>query len=142
MCLTSNTSDSPFRQTETSDTHATSVQMAQAKARFGQLWQICGSELPRSAQINLYAAAVIAMLIHGHQACMASTDKVLKSLKHFNANCIAKITGDPHDTCYRNQAEYFEFLTCIEGILRARRLDWVGKTLRAPTSTRLVTVTP
>ena len=51
------------------------------------------------------------MLIHGHQAWRL-TDKVLKSLKHFNANCIAKITGDPHETCYRNQAEYFD----IEGI--------------------------
>ena len=111
--------DGDFRQ-------AISVRMAQAKARFGQLWQIWGSELPRSAQINLYAAAVIAMLIHGHQA-WPLTDKVLKSLKHFNANCIlAKITGDPHDTYYRNQAEYFD----IEGILRARRLDWVGRTLR------------
>ena len=105
--------------------HAISVRMAQAKARFGQLWKIWGSELPRSAQINLYAAAVIAMLIHGHQA-WPLTDKVLKSLKHFNANCIAKITGDPHDTCYRNQADFFD----IEGILRARRLKWVGKTLR------------
>jgi hypothetical protein len=114
--------DGDFRQ-------AISVRMAQAKARFGQLWQIWGSELPRSAQINLYAAAVIAMLIHGHQA-WPLTDKVLKSLKHFNANCIAKITGDPHDTCYRNQAEYFD----IEGILRARRLDWVGKTLRTTIS--------
>ena len=65
------------------------------------------------------------MLIHGHQA-WPLTNKVLKSLKHFNANCIAKITGDPHDTCYRDQAKYFD----IEGILRARRLDWVGKTLR------------
>ena len=104
---------------------AISVRLAQAKARFGQLWQIWGSILPRSAQLNLYAAAVIAMLIHGHQA-WPLTSKVLKSLKHFNANCIAKITGDPHDTCYRDQAKYFD----IEGILRARRLDWVGKTLR------------
>jgi len=56
---------------------------------------------------------------------LAKADLAL-SLKHFNANCTAKITGNPHDTCYRNQAEYFD----IEGILRARRLDWVGKTLR------------
>ena len=71
--------DGDFRQ-------AISVRLAQAKAKFGQLWQIWGSMLPRSAQLNLYAAAVIAMLIHGHQA-WPLTSKVLKSLKHFNANC-------------------------------------------------------
>ena len=60
--------DGDFRQ-------AISVRMAQAKARFGQLWQIWGSELPRSAQINLYAAAVIAMLLNTRTpslACLAS----------------------------------------------------------------------
>ena len=81
--------------------------MAQEKARFGQLWQIWGLELPRSAQINLNATAVIAILMHGHQV-WPLTDKVLKSLKHSNAKCIAKITGDPHDACYKNQAKYFD----------------------------------
>ena len=31
-----------------------------------------------------------------------------------------------HCAYYKNQADFFD----IEGILRARRLDWVGKTLR------------
>ena len=48
------------------------------------------------------------------------------SLKRVTTRSKLQITGDPHGTCYRNQAEYFD----IEGVLRARRLDWVGETLR------------
>ena len=47
--------------------------------RKGLIW---GSDIPRSAHVNLYVAAVVSVLIHGHQGWLLS-EKVLVSLKHF-----------------------------------------------------------
>ena len=68
---------------------------------------------------------VVSVLIHGHQS-WPLTEKVLVSLKHFNAKCLARIFDIGVDGAYRNQQELYD----ISAILRARRLKWVGDTLR------------
>ena len=102
------------------------MRLAQAKARFGTLWKLWNSELPQSAQLNLYAAAAIAILTHGHQA-WPLTGKVCTALMHFNARNLAKITGKDHRDSYKSQHEYYDLI----GILRSRRLSWIATNLRS-----------
>ena len=110
--------DGDFRQ-------AVAIRLEKAKARFGMLWKIWGSDLPRSAQINLYSAAVVSILTHGYEA-WPMTEKLMTSIKHFNARCLSKITKLDCAESYRTQDQYFDIIQ----IIRARRFKWAGKILR------------
>ena len=63
--------------------HAVAIRLEKAKAPFGMLWMIWGSDLPRSAQINLYSAAVDSILTHGYEA-WPMTEKLMTSIKQID----------------------------------------------------------
>ena len=80
--------------------HAMKVRMAQAKERFGSMWQIWEApDLPTEAKLRLYSAGVVAVLTHGYETWSLDA-KALSSLKGWNARFLCRITGrDVADKC-------------------------------------------
>ena len=97
---------------------AMKVRVAQAKERFGSMWQIGEApELPTEAKLRLYSAGVVAVLTHGYETWSLDAE-ALSSLKGWNARFLCRITGrDVADECRHPTID-------LPKRLRARWLRW------------------
>ena len=108
--------------------HSVVVSMANAKARFGQLWQIWGSSVfPLSAKVKLFGAAVVSVLVYGSEVWVMD-EALTASLKGWCAKCMVRVTGRTH------KEECTDPTYPLIAVIRQRRLKWLGHVLRAKES--------
>ena len=106
--------------------HMLEVRMAQARRRFGKLFNIWDNkQLSRKCKLQLYQSGVCSILAHGHEAWKL-TSKHMAKLRGWNARCLymSLITGNEiRDECREPEMDLVLHL-------RKRRLRWVGHLLR------------
>lgn len=104
--------------------HAVAVRMAIARARFGQMFNIWGSTvLPISAQVQLFEAGVVSVLVYGSEVWPMDTD-MKRSLRGWCAKCLTHITGK--SIVEENRDPSYPL---VAKVLR-RRFKWLGHSLR------------
>jgi len=100
--------------------------MLKARAVMGRLFDIWKSDkVELETKLLLYKSSVLSVLLYGMEGWYL-TPKVLSSLKGFNARNLAIITGKE----IKEESGIHPTVDVI-GMVRARRLRWVGHVLRA-----------
>ena len=108
--------------------------MNKATAVFGSLGHIWrDASLSRGIKLRLYATYVISVLSWGIQAWPFG-DTERKKLRQWNAKMLVKIVGagEKGDWGAAVRAQHREPVVDLVGILRSRRLKWLGHVLRMP----------
>ena len=104
--------------------HAAAIRMGIARTRFGQLHNIWGSTvIPRSAQMKLFEAGVVSVLVYGSEAWIMD-DQLVASLTAWCARCVTHITGESIKDEYKTPT-----YPLVKKILK-RRFRWLGHQLR------------
>jgi hypothetical protein len=104
--------------------HAVQVRMAIARTRFGQLHHIWGSTvIPLSAQIQLFEAAIVSVLVYGCEVWIMDTDLQV-SLCAWCARCMTHITDNSIKDEYKSPT-----YPLVNKVLK-RRFKWLGHQLR------------
>ena len=86
-----------------------------------QIWK--SNKLGLSTKLKLYASGPCSVLSYGHQAWLFK-DKLKRRLRYWNACCLHRITGRDH------REETVDPSYDLVAGLQARRLRWLGHTLR------------
>jgi hypothetical protein len=106
------------------------LRMGLAKAVFGQLRHIWDSDLSVRWKLRLFQAGVVSILVYGLEA-WEMTDRAKTRLRGWASRCLVRITG----RTYREEA--VDPTWDLVKYVLARRLRWLGHTLRRPPETLL-----
>ena len=114
------------------------IRMAMAGSAFGRLRHIwADSRLSRRLKLQIYSTYVVSVLTWGLPAWRLD-DTTRWKLRHWNAWLLTRLLQTDQDE-YRDtvRKQYHEPLFDLLGKLRARRLRWLGHTLRLPETSLL-----
>ena len=95
-----------------------------AKVIFGKLHEFwSSSKLKQAVKLRMYICCVLSILSYGNAAWKLDDD-TCRSLRGWNARCLARITGRDY------RAETVDPTLDLVMYIRAQRLNWLGHTLR------------
>jgi hypothetical protein len=99
-----------------------------ARRRFNELtWLWRDNQIGEALKISIYQSDVLSVVLWGAEGWLL-TDDIQKQLNGWNSRCLSRITGRSP----REEASPRTQCMCLPGIVRYRRMVWLGHILRSP----------